>query len=337
MQTIRLDKLLCCFCLILLASLGLADERAKSYMLRSLKANPSRNVEAILRQRDPFGGTFMTVKIQRSSSGKSRDTILAPLKSQGRESIDDGEKLTTFVPDQKTVIIQTSLKKLGESKAREALLLRNYELESEVGEKIAGRSTIIVTACPKNDGINSIRYAFDRESGFPLRRETIDEDDRSTIDFEVSSISFPKSFDEETFKMKTVGGVEIMRYESVNLELTSDVTVSQSYGTVLKNLGFEPALAPKLPFGFKSLSCSVNNSSSWKSAVVRISDGLFKANVYQWIFEEDEKLQSGENRTVIGKGKIRVMVVGELSESVRKKLANAFLNELSMLNAEQAK
>jgi hypothetical protein len=91
-------------------------------------------------------------------------------------------------------------------------------------------------------------------------------------------------------------------------------------------VGFMPVIPKSFPCGFRLQSMQTNDSRTWKSVVIRLTDGLARATVYQWLGNDNSgDVQSIENSTTINVGSIRVMLVSDLSPETRRRLLGAFL------------
>ena len=98
-------------------------------------------------------------------------------------------------------------------------------------------------------------------------------------------------------------------------------------------LGFMPSVPTRLPFGFAVQSMSTTDSKEWKALNMRITDGMKRLTVYQWKPKSNESIRSGQSRSVDMIGGIKIMVVGDLDESMRQIIIEAFQRQ-ARLNAE---
>ena len=268
------------------------EDKGRTYMVRSMRGEFKVNVVAILRQRENKDGSYVTFKIQRSTKGKSRETVIAPLRAQGEESVDDGVKVWSYIPDEKLMMIQPSNRNRADADFRIPLMMRNYEITSERGPKIAGRSTISVTAMAKIETLGGLRFTFDEKTGFPLRKERMknEDDDDTILEYEVQDITFPDSIDDEVFKLKPIGGYETLTYEAPKS--------IRSVKEAEKIVGFSPSMPGKIPYGFQVQSTTMVETSKWKAVSMKLSDGLQRMTVYQWKPTTSETISTRENRSI---------------------------------------
>jgi hypothetical protein len=108
-----------------LACVASGPDRAKDYLLRSIKGTFSFNITAVLKQRDTQSDQFLTYKVQRTRRGMIRNTVLAPLRAQGNETVDDGEKRFTIVPSEKAMLVEPSSNRNEDINFRIPLILKN--------------------------------------------------------------------------------------------------------------------------------------------------------------------------------------------------------------------
>lgn len=300
------------------------DERGKQLLTKSIRMEHGVNVRGIVRQ-SISKNTFVTVKIQRSADGKLRDTVVAPLRNQGQETIDDKVRMTTFVPDEKIIIVQPSTRTDSDSDFRIPLMLKNYLISSEKGPKVAGRATVQVTARSKYEEMGSVRFCFDEQNGFALKKDSIDSDNNEKNEWEVIDISFPKTMESSLFRMEVFGAVtDVSGSGKVQ-------TVTYSSPVKIKNakegqalLGFTPSIPSRLPFGFAVQSMTTAKSEDWKALTMRITDGLKRLTIYQWRSKGDEEIRTGEDRSIDMVGGLKIMVVGDLGKEVREAIIESF-------------
>jgi outer membrane lipoprotein-sorting protein len=300
---------------LVVGSIGTGD-KAKDYLFRSIQGDFNVNVTAFLLQRDSGARSSKKVKVQRAKDGKIRNTILEPLREQGVISVDDGDRQFQYQPTNRVLVIQPSASKMDDRKTRIGLIQKNYELEASPGPKIAGRSTLRVEATSNFEEMGGVKFYFDEKTGYPLKRESFDDDDETRLIYEIYDISFPESFEKDVFKIKPTGGFETITF-------SSPMSVS-SVSKAAKTLGFEPNLNPKLPFGFQIQSRTITDNGDWKALSVKLTDGLQRATVYQWLPRENDDISASELNTIISFQRTKLMVVSDLPTAVRVRILNAF-------------
>ena len=290
---------------------------ADAWLLKSMRRNFSTHVIAVIIQRDPSDDDqHQTVRVERSKDGKVHHVVLQPLRRQGTESVDDGRRLRVYLPDQNVMIDQAS-PHLQEDDAgtRWKLAKKNYDLKFGEAVKIAGRETRCIVAVPHDSRMETRRYYVDRKTGYPLRMETISDDSPRRIIYDTREIQFPAEIDRERFEMNPVGGARVLSYDPPQSLKPADAK---------RKLGFSPILPSNLPMGFKVQDMQLTTSDRWRALAVRVTDGLVKATVYQWLSSDQVKIRSMEMGTSGTVGDVRLLVVSEMSTEIRRDLLRAF-------------
>lgn len=306
------------FCIILGAT-NIAfgeDEKAVRYLLKSLAGDYKVNVVAILKQRRSDDQHSVTVKIQKSKDGKTRETVLSPLRMQC-EFLDNGKTIQTYSPDEKTLIIQPSGQLSQDLALRIPLIRKNYSLELSPDEKVAGRNCVVVNAKAKYPQLPNIRYYFDEKTGFPMGKETIQPSGEPSEEYEVLSIKFPATLDSSIFKMEPPVGYETITYD----EPTKISTLSEA----AKLLGFAPSVPSQIPYGFRIQRMTITKNSQWKALCLRLTDGLQKVTVYEWIPVPGDSIKTGEKRIIKLHNGINIMIVSDIDYNIRSTILRSFL------------
>lgn len=298
---------------------GIQGEKAADLLLKSMQRSFPVNISAVIVQRDPSGdGSYQRVKVVRSKDGRVRHTVLQPLRLQGIESIDDGEMMRIYLPDNKALILQESPQKASnDAESRLALAKQNYAFSIGDRPRIAGRQTICVVATPKVADLGVRRYYLDADTQYPLRMELIDPSGKSVPIVDTKDVQYPPKVDAAVFEMRALPGVEKLNY-------TRPKSLGKSQAQ--ETLGFIPSLPSNLPMGFRVQEIQYNASPKWKSAVVRLSDGLARATVYQWKPNGTE-IESIEDSTTVDHNGIRLMLVSDMPAQVRLRLLRAFIQQ----------
>lgn len=246
--------------------------------------------------------------------------MIAPLRLQGKESVDDGSKSYTFLPDEKIMIVQPSANVKEDADFRIPLISKNYVLTSKNGGKIANRGTTLVTAMAREAKVGGLRFWLDNETAYVMRKAAYNFEEEEWIpDYEVLKAEFPPKLDSSLFKISPIGGYETLEYGAR--------TKLASLRDAERALGFMPTAPKDLPFGFQIQSMQTNTKSTWKSLAMRLTDGLQKVTVYQWKPSKSETITSGTSSTVETVNGIKYMVVTELDPWVRKSVLKAFVRQ----------
>ncbi len=305
----------CAFLGLVGCSVG-QDEKAQQYLFRSLTGDYKVNVVAMLKQRQSGEKGSLIVKIQKSKDGKTRETVLSPLHMQC-EYLDDGTNIQTYSPDDRTLLVQPSNQPNQDLPFRTQLIQKNYLLKTEPSKKIAGRNCVVVLANARYSQISSIRYYFDEKTGFPLSKETIQPDGDVSVEFEVIDVKYPAKLDSSIFKIEPPVG-----YETISF---SEPKKINSLSEAARMLGFSPSVPTQIPFGFRIQRMTTTKNSKWKALCIKLTDGLQKVTVYEWIPEPGETIKTGENRVIKLHNGVNIMIVSDIDSSVRNSLIRSFL------------
>ena len=312
-----------------LAGGGQQGESAADLLRKSMGRRFPVNVVAVILQRDPAAeGTYQRVKVARAKDGKARHTVLQPLRMAGVEQVDDGELLRVYLPDRRSVIVQDSpQKESAEPEERIAQAKRNYVFSVGGKERIAGRTAVRVVAEPKADDMAIRRYYLDEKSGYPLRLEVVGDRGELKVIFDTVAIEFPDRLNRDVFAMNALPGTETIRY-------TRPKTLS-SRAQAQAVVGFRPILPERIPYGFNVQEMQYNPGPGWKSVVIRLTDGLVRATVYQWK-PNGKKIESVEDSSAIEVNGIRLMIVSDLPAPVRMRILQSFVGQAKSEGGPQA-
>ena len=292
-------------------------DRPEDWLGKSMKRSFPVHVVAVIVQRDPSGDDlYQTVRVERSKEGKTHHVVLQPLRLQGMESVDDGDRMQMFWPDQNIMIDQVAPHHMEDDAAlRLKLAKANYEITFGESLKVAGRDAKCVVATPREPRLETRRFYLDSQTGYPLRMEIVPPGQSRKLVYDTKDIKFPASLDSDRFRMKPLGSARKLTYDPPEKLRPSDVK---------RRLGFEPILPEKMPMGFKMQEMQLTNSDNWRALAIRLTDGLVKATVYQWRAADNVKVRSLENGTSGSAGALRILVVSDMPLELRRELLRAF-------------
>lgn len=299
-----------------------SEDKARDFLAKSLSRESPVNVVAIIcecnaKAKTSDGDTMFKVSI--SKDGKQRKEVLQPLRMQGYLSIDDGKRMKVLMPDDRTLLDQESPQPGSHDlQHRLKLISKNYRLRvyrPRPGESptVAERPVLIISAKPKADGLPTKRFYIDKKTYFVLRIETESDGEDPVIDYDTKYVSYPAQLAPETFRMDPVVGVVKIHYDR-RKSLPSGKAA-------IKEVGFEPIVPHELPMGFEIQDAQVNNSSDWRSVVLRITDGIAMASIYEWKPQSGDGRPQNRARDING---VRVLIKADFSSDVSEKLLDTF-------------
>ena len=300
-------------------ALAQINDANRELLYRSIRGDNRANFVAILTQHNGEDeDESVKFKLTRTADGRTRQTVIAPLRLQGKESVDDGIKSYTFLPDEKMMIVQPAANVKEDADFRIPLISKNYILSAKSGGRIANRPVLQITAMAREARVGGLRFWLDTETAHVMKKSFFNyEEEEWMPDYEVLRADFPAKIDTSIFKISPIGGYETLEYGAR--------TKLSSLKEAEKAIGFLPTAPKDLPFGFQIQSMQTNSKSSWKSLSMRLTDGLQKLTVYQWKPTKNETITSGTSSTVETVNGIKYMVVTELDPWVRKSVLKAFV------------
>ena len=86
-----------------------------------------------------------------------------------------------------------------------------------------------------------------------------------------------------------------------------------------------PIVPKTLPFGFVVRELQDSRSSDWKSVVLRVSDGLVRANVYQYLPDSRPKRPMADATSGETHGIKLILVCDSLAPTLRQQLLDALI------------
>lgn len=292
------------------------DWRARKLLLLSMEKGRDANVSAIVTQSGPAGK--VQIKLEQSSDGFERHTILQPLSMQGVTSVDDGRTWMMYWPDERRVLSQESPRRSqADADERVRLADKNYDLKIASETSIAGRRAVCVTAEPRNREMVERRFYIDSETSFLLRIEREQPGAGSEVIFDTKAISFPKRIPKcELFSKSDVRIIE--RDPPVTIRLGTNVR---------ETVGFEPVVPQSLPLGFVVHAAQITGENSRRFIAIRITDGLVNATVYQFDGRRERSDRSGSRDRGVEANGIRFRVVGDLTDAAKELILSRFVRD----------
>jgi hypothetical protein len=81
-----------------------------------------------------------------------------------------------------------------------------------------------------------------------------------------------------------------------------------------------------MPMGFAMQEMQVTQSDRWRSVAIRVTDGLVRGTVYQWLSKgEDREVDGMDENSVMKVGDVRMMIVSDLDAPRRQAMLEAFV------------
>lgn len=313
------------------------EARARALLFRSMERTPSNNVVAVIMYATASGAFDKQVKLELSREGKSHLMVLQPLSREGIEIIDNGRTSTTLFPDQRMMMVQGSPGLEGcDAAYRLSLVERNYRLRLESTTKVAGREASVVVAIPRNNDLEQRRFYIDSATGFLLRLDAVPPgSSRPITRREVRTVYYPKEIPGASFVPRPLGEVRVVRMQQTRTSVSSgNVTAVAGTGTP----GDDELLPvfPKRPlaYGFAIQGIQVMPSSRTPMIAYRVTDGIVKGTVYQFLSGQRAQEAPPGDSSVIDNGRFRFVAIMDAPERVRVGILRDFVKSAVPRGAE---
>ena len=200
-----LSGLLC----TLLTNASLAGEASgdpKLSLDRMARAAQSLNYVGTFVYRN--GATMQSMRIIHRSANEGERERLVALSGAAREVIRDGERVTCFLPDRRSVVVAKSRpQQFPHSKlfATGTGFEKYYNLKLQRGERIAGRHTEMLSVTPHDRFRYGYRLWMDHDSGLLLKSEFTDEHGEIVEQLVYTNIELPESIPDEQLEPEASG------------------------------------------------------------------------------------------------------------------------------------
>ena len=123
--------------------------------------------------------------------------------------------------------------------------------------------------------------------------------------------------DASIFKIDPIVGVEVITY--------AEPRCVSGPSEAAQALGFTPILPPKMPFGFQMHKMTISSKGKVKMLCLKLTDGLQRVTVYEWIPMPGETIKTGEDRVIRMHNGLKIVVVSDIDSSVRDSIIRTFL------------
>jgi sigma-E factor negative regulatory protein RseB len=301
--------------MLLVAGMALGAE-PKEWLERMNKALTTRNYVGVFTH--VRGTRAETLRIIHRVRGRDVSERLLSLDASGREFIREGDELTCYFPDKRTVLVERrapdgpllgalpSMADGGDSQV--------YEIRGGERERLLGRTSRVVALHPRDEYRYGYRLWIDEETFMPLKTQLCDQNGQVIEQILFSSIDLPERIPDSMFKPQ----VDAANYRW----LRADRRVASAASPALWD-------AMRLPPGFRiaSRANQAMPGSSEPVAHLVFTDGVASVSVFVEPRKPDAKGTEGPARvgsssafsTVVDDH--QVTVVGEVPPNTVKFIA----------------
>ncbi|MGI8922893.1 MAG: sigma-E factor regulatory protein RseB domain-containing protein [Fimbriimonadales bacterium] len=297
------------------------DTRAER-MVRQAIEKDAKTTYTCIREWTPWGSND-TVRVRRdqSSSGANKVLVLAPIQKQGFTIIDDCQQRVSYNPDKSELTIQDSPLKMAarsDSDRRHRLLIRNYTINEEAKQTVAGRKAACIKLAPKaSKALFSRRYWIDESKSVLLRVEWTSPGGTKQVLSNTLSIQFPKSLPKDVFEKRFVG-----RPKEISVRAPAKQENLLALG---KAVGFTPINPLGMPYGFLFIGADAITGASRTMAALRYTDGAANMTVYQVRTRSGRPPWRGQEDLVnVRVSDVWIAIDGDLPDEGMRSVVSAF-------------
>ena len=272
--------------LSLLLGVGIAlGAEPKEWLERMNHALTTRNYVGVFTH--VHGGRVETLRIIHRVRGRDISERLLSLDGSGREFIREGDELTCYFPDKRTVLVERRAPDgplLGALPPFEDGDSRVYEIRGGERERLLGRTTRVVALHPRDEYRYGYRLWIDEQTSMPLKTQLCASTGEVIEQIVFSTIDLPERIPDSMFK--PLVDAASYRWLRADRQLASNAT--------------PPALweAMRLPPGFRMATRSAQAlpGSSEPVAHLVFTDGIASVSVFVEPRKPDTKAAEGPAR-----------------------------------------
>ena len=269
--------------LLLGAGIALSAEPTE-WLERMNKALTTRNYVGVFTH--VRGTRAETLRIIHRVRGRDVSERLLSLDGSGREFVRQGDELTCYFPDKKTVLVERRAPDgplLGALPAIDDDSSLVYEIRGGERQRLLGRTTRVVALHPRDEFRYGYRLWIDEETSMPLKTQLCDKSGAVIEQILFSSIDLPERIPDSMFK--PLVDASDYRWLRAERQLVSDAS---------------PALwgAMRLPPGFRLTTRSSQAMPGSKEPVAHLvfTDGVASVSVFVEPRKPDTKPTEGPAR-----------------------------------------
>jgi len=256
----------------------------KEWLERMNRALTTRNYVGVFTH--VHDGRVETLRIIHRVRGRDVSERLLSLDGSGREFIREGNELTCYFPDKRTVLVERRapdgplLGALPDIDNGDSLV---YEIRGGERERLLGRNTRVVALHPRDEYRYGYRLWIDEETSMPLKTQLCDQSGEVIEQIVFSNIDLPERIPDTMFKPQ----MDASNYRWFRADRQVASTTA-------------PALweAMRLPPGFRmaTRSAQAMPGSSEPVAHLVYTDGVASVSVFVEPRKPDTKPSEGPSR-----------------------------------------
>ena len=256
--------------LTLLIGVGIAfGAEPKEWLERMNHALTTRNYIGVFTHN--HGGRVETLRIIHRVRGGDVSERLLSLDGPGREFIRQGNELTCYFPDTRTVLVERRapdgalLGAIPSIDEGDALV---YEIRGGERERLLGRTTRVVALHPRDEYRYGYRLWIDEQTSMPLKTQLCDRSGQVIEQIVFSNIDLPERIPDSMFKPQ----VDASTYRWLRAERA--VVASNATPALWEAMGLPPG------FRMATRSAQAMPGSSEPVAHLVYTDGIASVSVF---------------------------------------------------------
>jgi sigma-E factor negative regulatory protein RseB len=188
-------------CALLLGASAALSAEPKEWLERMNKALTTRNYVGVFTH--VRGTRAETLRIIHRVRGRDVSERLLSLDGSGREFVREGDELTCYFPDKKTVLVERRAPDGPLLGALPAIAEGNslvYEIRGGERQRLLGRTTRVVALHPRDEYRYGYRLWIDEQTSMPLKTQLCDKSGAVIEQILFSSIDLPERIPDSMFK-----------------------------------------------------------------------------------------------------------------------------------------
>ena len=310
----------CLFGVVAMASTAHAADDPEGWLQRMERALTTRNYEGVFVHE--HRGQSETLRIlHRVSNGEIAERIVS-MDGSGREFIRAGAELSTYLPDQKLVLVERSPDSgllLTELRAVDATGSGQYASRELGRARVAGRDTRVIAVEPLDDFRYGYRIWIDEATAMPLKSQLRSASGQVVEQLIFTSLTLPVQMADAVLQPAIdARGYRWLRYDSAAAATDAPAAAWQ---------------AGELPPGFRMTVRSTQRLPGSSAAVTHLvfSDGLASVSVFVESDERDSRDDPATDSTSLGSSSAfsttvdghRVTAIGEVPPDTVRAIARS--------------
>lgn len=246
-----------------------AAEGPQDWLQRMERALTARNYDGVLVH--VHGGQAETLRILHRVQGGEVAERIVSMDGSGREFIRRGSELSTYLPDQKLVLVEKAPAAgllLGEVRAAGAAASGHYSVQDAGSARIAGRAARVIDVAPLDEYRYGYRIWIDAATAMPLKTQLRAAGGRVVEQLVFTSLTLPTQVADAALQPAVdARGYRWLRH--------------QGAAAVLEDPGPAPR-SEELPPGFRMTARSMQHLPGRGRPVTHLvfSDGLASVSVF---------------------------------------------------------